>query len=503
LTVRSLETPDARRATLIGAAVAVWGLLAAVHYQRLGLTLAHYDARAHLVVARRIFDSLYPGWQQVGGVWLPLPHLLNALPVQIDVLYRTGWSAVAISIASVAVAAWAIASTIHRATGSLAGAVTAAALLVVNPNILYLQSTPMTEPLLFGTTFLAVALVAKWISSDPPYSTTAAGWSLVAASLSRFEAWPVVAVLILSAFLVLVRTGVPAREAMRRVRGLALWPMWAVLAFLVNSKITVGSWFVASGFFVPDNPARGHIWMAGLEVWDGLVRLSGPALPWIALIAAVAIKLRFFWAQRAVPRTSERQLLLVLPLATCVFLVWAAYYQGHPVRIRYDVPLVAAVAAIVGTGVALLPRRIRPIAAIALVGAALWQTPPFDRQAPVIVEAQRVAADDAGRQVVSAYLSAHWDGQPIMMSMGSLAQYMHDLSAYGFRVRDFLHEGNGELWKYAMRTPHPYVEWIAIQEKADRDDIFRQIQVDPRFLSGYARVVSGGGVAVYRRIGAR
>ena len=50
----------------------------------LGLTLAHYDARAHLVVARRILDSLMPGWQQVGAVWLPLPHLLNMLPVQID-----------------------------------------------------------------------------------------------------------------------------------------------------------------------------------------------------------------------------------------------------------------------------------------------------------------------------------------------------------------------------------------------------------------------------------
>ena len=119
----------------------------------------------------------------------------------------------------------------------------------------------------------------------------------------------------------------------------------------------------------------------------------------------------------------------------------------------------------------------------------------------MIVEAQRVAAEDAGRTAVTRYLTAHWDGQPIMMSMGSLAQYMHDLSAVGFNVRDFLHEGNGELWKYAMRTPRPYVEWIAIQEKADRDEIFRQTRVDPSFLAGYTRVCSGGGVALYRRCG--
>ena len=51
---------------------------------RAGLSLSHYDAKAHLVVARRIFDSLTPSWEQIGAVWLPLPHVLNALPVQID-----------------------------------------------------------------------------------------------------------------------------------------------------------------------------------------------------------------------------------------------------------------------------------------------------------------------------------------------------------------------------------------------------------------------------------
>ena len=76
--------------------------------RRLGLALGHYDARAHLVVARRILDSLMPGWQQIGAVWLPLPHVLNMLPVQVDAWYRSGASAIAISIASMAVAAWAL-----------------------------------------------------------------------------------------------------------------------------------------------------------------------------------------------------------------------------------------------------------------------------------------------------------------------------------------------------------------------------------------------------------
>ena len=80
---------------LLGALAAIVGSIAAISYARAGLALSHYDARAHLVVARRIFDSLTPGWQQVGAVWLPLPHALDALPVQINAFYRSGASGTA------------------------------------------------------------------------------------------------------------------------------------------------------------------------------------------------------------------------------------------------------------------------------------------------------------------------------------------------------------------------------------------------------------------------
>ncbi|HYT74581.1 MAG TPA: hypothetical protein VEL79_07530 [Vicinamibacterales bacterium] len=494
--------------------MAVWGAFAAVHYHRLGLTLAHYDARAHLVVARRIFDSLFPGWQQVGAVWLPLPHLLNALPVQIDWCYRTGAFAVAVSIASMALAAWAIATLVHRATGSAIGGAVAAALLMLNPDVLYLQSTPMTEPLLFGTTFLAIALIAKWVeervsrvegrgSVGPRPSalgprSRAAGWACIAAVLTRYEAWPIVAAAIVLAFVVLLRRGWPAGAAARAVRGLALWPLWAIAAFLVNSKVTVGSWFVSSGFFIPDNPAFGHPWLAWMEVWTGLARLTGPVVPWLACLSATAIVIVVVLPAKA-GSYENRTVLLPLALAACAALPWSAYLSGHPVRVRYDVPLIAAAAALIGTAIALLPRQVRAAAAIAIVAVSVWQAPPFDVQAPVIVESQRETPEAAARRAVTAYLVSHWDGQPIMMSMGSLGDYMHDLSAEGLRVRDFLQEGNGELWTYALRSPRPYIEWMAIQEKEDRDELFRRANRDPRFLNGYTRVAAGGGVVLYRR----
>src|SRR5215510_12660834 len=122
------------------------GVAAAIHYHQLGLTLSHYDARGHLIVARRIVDSITPGWQQIGAVWLPLPHLLNLVPVQIDWLYQTGASAVLISLLSFVLATTAIAWIAGALTGSSAAALVAAAVFALNPNVVYLQATPMTEP---------------------------------------------------------------------------------------------------------------------------------------------------------------------------------------------------------------------------------------------------------------------------------------------------------------------------------------------------------------------
>ena len=497
---------------VIATAVALAGASAALYYQGAGLTLSHYDARAHLVVARRVFDSLTPGWQQVGAVWLPLPHLLNAIPVQVDWLYRTGASAIAISILSMALAAGSLAWLVQRLTGSLLGGLTCAALLMLNPDVLYLQSTPMTEPLLFGTTFLAVALIADWtLGAEPSMgrppsplrgfggtprvrSSTPGGWACIGAVLTRYEAWPIVAGAIGLAFIVRVRRGEPSIVAFRKVRGLALYPLWAIAAFLVNSKITVGAWFVDSGFFVADNPARGHAWLAWTQLWDGLRTLVGSPLAWCAWIAIAAV------ISTALSRRERAALLIVLALAASAILPWGAYFKGHPFRIRYDVPLVAAAAALIGCGVALLPRALRVPATVVVLGIALWDAHPLDLNAPMVVEAQLDARNTVARAAVTTYLQQHWDGTPILMSMGSLGHYMHDLSTAGFNVRDFLHEGNGEIWKAALAHPQPYVKWIVVEEKAEGGDVlYWEGKLDPRFFAGYQRVAQGGNVALYQQ----
>jgi hypothetical protein len=78
---------------------------------------------------------------------------------------------------------------------------------------------------------------------------------------------------------------------------------------------------------------------------------------------------------------------------------------------------------------------------------------------------------------------------------------MQEMSRSGFAIRDFLHEGNGDIWLAALESPRPFAEWMLIEEKAQDGDMLAKIARDrPGFLDGYQRVCEGAGMALFRRV---
>ena len=63
-----------------------------------GYTLYYGDAEAHLNIARRILDSRTPGPDQIGTVWLPLPHFLLIPFVMRDAWWHNGLAGVVPSV---------------------------------------------------------------------------------------------------------------------------------------------------------------------------------------------------------------------------------------------------------------------------------------------------------------------------------------------------------------------------------------------------------------------
>jgi hypothetical protein len=481
-------------------AAAIAGAIVAWRYHRLGLTLTHYDARGHLVVARRIFDSLTPGWQQIGAVWLPLPHLLNAIPVQVDLFYRSGASAVALSIAASAIATGAVAAIVSAMTQSSAASLAAAAVFALNPNVLYLQSTPMTEPLLIALTTLGIAMLIAWCRTPGPTqgsapTTMSTGLVLALACLTRYEAWPVTACALTVAVFARWRYGESFATALRDIAGIARYPAIAIAGFAIFSRVVIGDWFLSRDFFVPENKALNDPMMAAAEIWWGVRTMSGSLLAVIGTVGVVGvIGIGLFDRRRA-------DALIAASLVATAAIPWVAFFKGHPFRIRYMVPLIAIEAIGAGVLAGLIKRAAVP-ASLFLLAIAAYELRPLDLAAPMVVEAQWDRPNEPVRAQVTGCLGQPGSGQKVMASMGSLGHYMQEASHAGFAIRDFLHEGNGDLWLAALEHPFPYAEWILIEEKAEGGDMLaRRAREQPGFLDGYSRVCEGAGLALYVRSG--
>jgi hypothetical protein len=481
-----LDAPAVRRTALwvFGLAFAAGGA-AAWYYAEAGLTLSHYDARAHLVVARRVVDSLTPGWRQLGAIWLPLPHVLNVLPVQWDWSYRTGFSGVALSIVALAWGLAALSRYLMRHVDSPAAAIAIPLAVLANPGVLYLQSTPMTEPMLFGLAFVSLLTVDTWVATGRQRHAHQAGAAMAALLLVRYEGWLIAAALVMLAWVLR-----PPR-ARNGWWWLAVWPAGAVVAFMGLSYATAGALLATSGFYTPTNPARGSAPEALRQVFDATVAIAGPAVMILGALGVVAAFV-FVW------RTQGRSLLCLSLLASAA-LPFTAFYSGHPERVRYMVTVAVGVAACGGLAFAALPRPARAWAAAAFLAIALIVRPPLTPTDPMVVEAQWATPYSVGRRAVTAYLAAHHDGTPILASMSALAHYMQEVAAVDLPLRAFLHEGNGLLWDAATEAPRRYVRWILIEEQARGGGPLAILaRQDPLFLDGFERVAEGGGVALYR-----
>ena len=157
--------------------------------------LNYGDAIAHLHIARRVFDSRYKGLTELGSVWLPLPHLLMLPFVQVYAWWANGIAGT-IPSALAWIAACVGLYRLARHWMRPAAAALTLAFFALNPNLLYLQTTAMTEPLFVCEMIWVVLGLVEWSEALargeqqrlPRLHAWIALW-LVAAIFTRYDGW--------------------------------------------------------------------------------------------------------------------------------------------------------------------------------------------------------------------------------------------------------------------------------------------------------------------------
>ncbi len=179
-------------AVLVSAAVA--SLIAIAWSWRNNALLNYGDAVAHLHIARHVFDCRFHSIGEFGSVWLPLPHILMLPFVQVYAWWADGIAGLipsALAYLASCVGLYRIA----RCWLEPAAAALALAFFALNPNLLYLQTTAMTEPLFLCEMIWAVAWLVEWrgaLDDDPKRASMLESLillALVASVLTRYDGW--------------------------------------------------------------------------------------------------------------------------------------------------------------------------------------------------------------------------------------------------------------------------------------------------------------------------
>jgi hypothetical protein len=468
-----------------------------------GCLLYYGDAEAHLNTARRIFDSTTPGFDQLGTPWLPLPHLLMLPLVRVDGLWRSGLAGAIPSAVCFVAAAVFLFAAVRRLFGSPAVALSAVALFALNPNVLYLQSIPMAEPVFWAALAALLYFTVRFGETGGWGSAIGAGCAACAASLARYEGWfliPFVAVYL----------------ARRRV--------WAALVFCLIAVcgplfwLGYNWWLTGDALYFYRGPGSAIViqgrqsypgrndWRTALYYYRTAAELAaGPVLALAALAGAVAALIkRAFWP-------------LFLLLLPGVFYVWSMHSSASPIFVpvlwpgtyynsRYGTAALPLAALAASALVALVPPRARQWAAAALVAASIapWILHPHPSNW-VVWEESRVNSEarrEWTRQAAEFLGPRYIPGSGILTMFGDVTGIYR---AAGIPLRQTFTECNGLPWLAAVRRPELFLwqEWAVVRggDEAQSAMTRAALRGIPYRLEKTIIVKGAPVVEIYRRTG--
>jgi len=438
-----------------------------------GYVLYYGDAQAHLNIARRISDSRTPGYEQIGTVWLPLPHWLQWPLVQNFGWWHSGLAGAVPSMVAFVLAGALVFLSARRYYASLEAGLLAIVVFALNPNLLYLQATPMTESLqMLGVTGLFFALVGY-------RDTGHGGWVVAAAvatgvtTLTRYEGW----------FLIpFALAAIALREdTWRRRSAMAL--LFAALAaagplyWLAHNRYLYGDAlefyhgpYSAKAIYQRALDAKMETYPGDHNIFDAvryylsavLINVDWPAFT-LGLLGAVTIFFRQMYLLG----------ILFLPVA---FYVMSMYSSGTPVfvpylypysyyNVRYGLAALPFVALAAGAVAETFPEFWRRRATLLFaMGVMLpWAFTTQEnwvcwKESQVNSEARRKWTAEAAQYMRENYRM----GSGIITSFGDLAGIF---PAAGIPFAETLHEGNGPAFLAAIQKPEAFLfeEWAIVQ----------------------------------------
>jgi 4-amino-4-deoxy-L-arabinose transferase-like glycosyltransferase len=339
-------------------------------------------------------------------------------------------------------------------------------LCALNPNLLYIQATPMTEGIFFGCLAALLYFTVRFRETQAWWAVAGAGMALCLGTLTRYDGW----FLIPFVGLYFLWTARQRRFTVAFV--FCLLACLGPLFWLVhNWKMTGDALdfyrgpYSALAIQGSANYPGNHYWprafqFYGFDAWY----CAGPCLAVLGTLGVIAlVAKRAFWP-------------LVLLLLPPAFYLYSMHSGGTPIfvpflysgayyNVRYGLSILPLLAVATAAIVASFPRWMRGrVAAIAIVVATVpWLIHPHPENWIVFQEGNHNYAGhrELERQVEDYLRPRYVRGSGIVTEFGATTAIYRGL---GIPLRETLTGDNGSIWGAATNGPNqfPHQAWAVV-----------------------------------------
>ncbi len=509
---KKLQKEPIRWIALVSSLVSAYFI---VFYFMKGYTLAYGDAESHLNIAKRVIDGVTPGVAQLGGVWLPFPHLLMIPLIIPDVLWRTGLGGAIVSgICFVISSIFIYKIVLLFTTNTLAG-IMGTLVFMSNPNMLYMQSTPMSElPLVV---FFTASLYFYFVFLEDDNDLLAligAGFFAFLATLSRYDGW----FLAVFELFVLVALYFPNGIKNHMLEGKAILfstiGFFGIFLWLVWDKLILGdAFYFMSSPFSAKSQQKGWLLRGELvgykNLWVSLQYYFVTSLENIGsiLFCIACIGLFFFLFDRTKKNSYFIGLLLLVPFifyVTTMYLgqsiifipqLTPASFPWRLFNVRYGIMMVPTAAIFVGY----LSSRFSKIFTGIVLLAILVQSALFvGGKIPIITLQDGLhGLSAAAHPDAEKWMRKNYDGGYVILD-----DYARTISITGSNlpISRVIYIGNKPYWQNALTKPEKYVKWVILQKN---DAVWTALYVNPvkraELYKFYAKTYTSPTILIFKR----
>lgn len=487
-------------------------------------TLLYGDALSRLNISRKIFDNLTPGFAQLGNVWLPIPQLFMLPFIWNNFLWHSGIAAAIMSMTSFIVGGYFIYRCVKLLTSSIFAAFFGLAIYALNINILYLQTTAMSESIFLCSISIGVYFLILWAKEGTKMQhLILAAIAVSTATLIRYEA------------LALLLSSIPAiyiykwYATKQRKEAESSFIMYSTLACLGFFFWTVYLWTIFGdplywkNYYITDTKTPSTVAQFQTHLSFGQAFITYiTSIVWMngLLPSLMAICGMGYLVFHSIVRKKYYLLSALLPLSIFAFMILTLQKNtpiGQPdlnienllspltskipeFNLRYGILMLPLIALMCGYLFQIRNLAFRSF----LMALFLMQIVSYFQISPTLIYQIPVSISDTITQgkprdrAAITWFKTHYKGGLILMSAARHDPQMFQL---GINYASFIHEGTSSYWQESLTSPQKYATWIYIDyqnREGVNDRVTKALKDSPLLDKFYDKVYDQDGMYIYK-----